>query len=581
MNFKIIMKRMFVLFTCLFCFILFGCTNEQGKMLDAPTIKIEGNVVSWDKIDGAAGYQLKIGINVIDTEDTKYTINIVENGNYEVSVRAYDSEKAYGKISNKLTYVVKNEKIELDAPVVMNDSNIVKWTIVANATSYEIYINDKLVNVVVENQYVFEETVAGTYKIKVKAISTDQKYLPSEFSNEVELIVQEQVVLKQLTAPVLKITDNTITWEKIENADRYFVYVNGELVETLEETSFTYNDAIYGDYVFTVKAVSDDNLHYIASEYSNKVSYYKPIQDTDLDLSKPVTMFTLNWKCITSFDENSTMIKGKKLGTLTDYQGLSYQFIKEGDFYRIKLDNGMYLTHKKNGDSDLFVAAPKVKENTQLYHVTPTGNSGFTFTLAPLSNPGYLVCEDGISGYHQYMKMEENGVIDSKQVWVLFNVNTTIGEDINAEEPKPTADMTKPLLMYTVSSTKLFTFTTEGLMVKGSEYNAETDQTAFAVQLIAEGDYYRIKLVDGYYLEYQKIDGKDSFVKAYKKADNSQLFIFKAVGQYYTIEPVNNAGYLICEDDGDGYHQYSDCGVDSQRWALVNVEVEMADDKTE
>ena len=581
MNFKIIMKRMFIVLTCLFCCVLFGCTKDKEKLLDAPTIKIDGNVVSWDKVAGAVGYQVKIGINVIDTEDTKYTININENGNYEISVRAYNSEKTYGKISNKLTYVVKNEKIELDAPFLVKDSNLVKWTVVTNATSYEVYVNDKLVKVVVENQYSFAETAVGTYKIKVKATSTDQKYLPSIFSNEVEFSIEGQITLKQLDAPVVKITDTTITWEKVEHADRYFIYVNGELVDTLEETTYTYNDAIYGDYVFTVKAVSDDNLHYIASENSNRVTYYKPIQSDDLDLSKPVCMFTLNWKYVPTFNDKMLMVKGQKLEAVSDYQGFSYQFIKEGNFYRIKLDNGMYLTHVKNGDSDLFIGAPKVNENTQLYHVTPTGTSGFTFTLAPLSNPGYLVCEDSINGYHQYMKMENDGVINSSQVWVLFNVNTTIDDDVIGEDQKPSADITKPVLMYTLSSSQLFTFSTNGLMVKGATYNAETDQTEFAVQLIAEGSYYRIKLADGYYLEYQKIDGVDRFVKTYKKVDDAQLFIFKTSGIYYTFAPVNNSGYLVCEDDYDGYHQYADCNADSQKWVLVNVEVEMADDKTE
>ena len=575
-------KSLFIGLMVLCLFVLSGCVTVVTSKLPAPVIELNENVVSWEVVENAVAYQVKVGINTYRVNETTYTIEITEPGSYEVSVKAYDSDDKLGNQSNKVIYVVEEQKtVKLDAPVAIKESNVVKWTTVENATGYEIYLNGELLKVLLTNEYTFDKTEPGTYTYTVKAISTNLSYTTSDMSNEVTFVIEEQVEMVKLATPVVTLTGTTVTWEAVEHADRYFVYVNGELIEIVTTPTYTYEEALYGEYSITVTAVSNDNAHYLTSDVSEPATFYKPIQDTDLDLSKPVSMFSLNWKTIPTFDESGKLVKGSLFGTISDYQGYSYQFVKDGDFYRIKLDNGMYLTHVKvTADIDAFIAAPKADSNSQLYHFTSTGTDGFMFTLAPLSNPGYLLCENGSNGYHQYMQMEDNGVVNPQQVWVLFNVDTDIAEDIIAEPVKPDADLEKPVLMYTVSSSKMPAFNEEGMMVKGEVYNAEADQTAAAFQLIKVGDHYKIKTADGYYLTYKK-DGGDIFYKSYRSDADNQLFIVAAAGENYTLAPVLNPGYLLCENGNGGYHQYSDCGVDSQRWVMVNVEVEIAEDQVE
>ena len=575
-------KRLVICLMVLCAIILSGCNMMGTIVLEAPVIELNDNIVSWEAVKDAAGYEVKVGINKYKVTETTYTIEITEPGSYEVSVSAYSQKDVLGKRSNKIIYVVEQpEIIKLDAPVAIKESNVVKWTTVANATGYELYLNGELLKVLLDTEHTFDKSEPGTYKYSVKAISTNPNYSTSEMSNEVEFVIAEEVEMVKLATPVVTLSGTTISWAEIEHADRYFVYVNGELVDIVTDPTFTYEEALYGDYSLTVSAVSNDNSRYLTSDTSDPVSYYKPIQDTALDLSKPVSMFTLNWKVIPTINENDEFVKGSAFGTISNYQGMSYLFIKDGDFYRIKLDNGMYLTHiKLSGSMDGFVAAPKAETPSQLYHFNTTGNDGFMFTLAPLSNPGYLVCENGSNGYHQYMQMEDNGVINPQQVWVLFNVNTTIADDVIAEPVKPDTDLTKPVLMYTISSSKMPAFNNERLMVKGETYNAEIDQTAAAFQLIQVGEYYMIKTADGYYLTYRK-DGGDKFYKEYKTGADNQLFILEPEDKNFKIFPVLNQGYVVCEDDYNGYHLYSFCGVDSQRWIMVNVETEIAEDKVE
>ncbi len=69
----------------------------------------------------------------------------------------------------------------------------------------------------------YESLPTGTYYIGVRAKAAN--YQDSDLSSTVSFT--------KLAAPVATASDTTVTWEAIDNAESYDVYVDGELYENV------------------------------------------------------------------------------------------------------------------------------------------------------------------------------------------------------------------------------------------------------------------------------------------------------------------------------------------------------------
>lgn len=97
--------------------------------------------------------------------------------------------------------------MDLAAPVVNLEGDVVSWEAVSNATSYMVYVNDKLVMTQTELSYVLTDYEVGSYEIYVKAISTDTlHYNPSDKSNVVKYTVSAEL----LNTTIYFVGDSTV-----------------------------------------------------------------------------------------------------------------------------------------------------------------------------------------------------------------------------------------------------------------------------------------------------------------------------------------------------------------------------------
>ena len=113
----------------------------KTKLATPSGIKVTMDSVSWDAVEGATGYTLKIGKNYYDTATTTFALtselNLPSTG-YEVSVKANASSSANDSIYSDSISVVRNHKIE---NIYYGDGKI-SWDPVYNAKSYIVKIND-------------------------------------------------------------------------------------------------------------------------------------------------------------------------------------------------------------------------------------------------------------------------------------------------------------------------------------------------------------------------------------------------------------------------------------------------------
>ena len=160
--------------------------------------------------------------------------------------------------------------------------------------------------------------------------------------------------------------------------------------------------------------------------------------------------------------------------------------------------------------------------------------------------------------------------------FVLMLVTLLVACNLNTNKEN-SLDITKPVVMYTLGSGNIISFDESGLMVQGEKYVEGNDYSANAIQLVAAGDYYKIKFTDGKYLEY-RLDGQNAtFHKKGLKDSDNQLFKLIEENGEYRFELKLTPNYIITEEDGQ-YISYFNVNDSSQVWKLVNVEATFAED---
>ena len=90
---------------------------------------------------------------------------------------------------------------------------------------------------------------------------------------DVHFEVDEGTKPAKLTAPVISLSDNVISWSAVEHADGYDVYEGTTKVVSQTSTTYTITQTAVGSYEYTVYATSTDTEKYTTSAASNKVTY--------------------------------------------------------------------------------------------------------------------------------------------------------------------------------------------------------------------------------------------------------------------------------------------------------------------
>ena len=256
-------------------------TGEQPVQLEAPVVSLVDNVISWNAVPHADKYEVYQGESkAAEVEGTSYTITVTQAGEYTYTVYAVSNDAAYSKSqsSHAVTYTVVPQQAEttpLYAPVISIVGNVISWNAVPHADKYEVYQGDSKVAEVTVTSYTVNITASGVYNFTVYALSDDAAYSPSEASNAVTYTVAQQPQgPTALDTPVLSLTGNILSWDKVQNASQYEVYRNGVLVDTVETLFYKIKENAGGTYNYQVKAIPKTGQNdYVASSLSEAKAY--------------------------------------------------------------------------------------------------------------------------------------------------------------------------------------------------------------------------------------------------------------------------------------------------------------------
>lgn len=284
------MKKMFAIFTLIvFSVFLVACDRLT---LDAPVISIDQGVVSWDAVDNADSYAVLIDQNdAISVNETSYDLK-QENlaaGTYSITVVAYTANLEEGSLpSNAVTYTVEASSTSLDAPdnLAISSSDILSWDQVNGATSYVVMVDSDEHQVSTNSFDLGALSLSdGSYQVSVIAKSSDDQ---SQASTALTYVVGSQTVVDQ--PQNLVITEDTLTWDQVDDATSYEVMIDGQTYTATNETFDL--DALslaVGSYQVTVKAINGS----ISSSASTAVTY-TVVADLDMDSVYATTLSAMD-----------------------------------------------------------------------------------------------------------------------------------------------------------------------------------------------------------------------------------------------------------------------------------------------
>lgn len=242
---------------------------------------------------------------------------------------------------------------QLQTPIVELSGATVSWQAVENADKYIVQVNDET-HETTELSYTVNANSPGQYEITVKAVSSDSKFKDSENSKKLLYVVSS----KQLNKPNITLNGNVISWNAVQNADKYEVYLNNVKVATQTVRTYNIDKTDVGSYSYTVKAVSD-NAVFTVSEASNAVVYV--INKTKLNA--PVLSLTDNvvsWEAVANCGAYEVFVNGVSKG---EQSALSYTIAETAV--------GSYsVTVIAKSASDKF--DDSAASNAQVYNIAPS-----------------------------------------------------------------------------------------------------------------------------------------------------------------------------------------------------------------
>lgn len=282
-----------------------------ANKLDKPALSLSGKTVTWQIIPNASSYDVYVNdVKAVTQIETEYTIATNNVGTYKIQVVAISSNALYTSSdkSDAVNYTV--ESTLLSPPVLTIDGNVVSWDAVPNAQSYEVFVNDRSVGKQSELTYEVTETAVGKYFVAVKAIAGSALYRDSGASYSVLYIVTIK-----LDAPELTVEGNVVSWDDVNNATGYEVYVDGAKRTETEQTTFTLADRENDSYTVTVKSISTDDT-YSTSDASNSVEIVVRTK-----LAAPQTTENegvIEWEAVENAHSYDVYINGIKKDAVTE-----------------------------------------------------------------------------------------------------------------------------------------------------------------------------------------------------------------------------------------------------------------------
>ena len=168
-------------------------TVNAVLQLAAPVLSVDGTTVSWNAVENASKYSVRINdATPVEQTETFYVLTVTAGGEYVIKVTAVSDDDNVEDSSAAQAKIIVEEKLGM--PVLITEGATVSWPAVANADGYCVKVDDGAWSAMqTETTYMLGKT-PGTYTVSVKAVADEEWYLDSDEA-------QTLVTVPDITAP--------------------------------------------------------------------------------------------------------------------------------------------------------------------------------------------------------------------------------------------------------------------------------------------------------------------------------------------------------------------------------------------
>ncbi len=254
-------------------------TKASATKIATPNLSLDDTTLTWDAVDGATEYEIYVNgeeiVAISSNTSLSYDISSLAVGKYEIYIVAITSDVKY--ISSDESNVVNY--VNLSTPSITLLDSTIYWTGIANASYYEVYIDSTLAATIPYSattnayNYTLQLSTPNTYSVYILAVSkVGETELFYNTSNIVEYTIAAPTPTLN-TPQVAYISQKTLSWDSVEDAEAYFVHINSNIVDNGTNTLIDLTNYIStaGTYNIYVTATADG---YNSSD-SNTVTYTK------------------------------------------------------------------------------------------------------------------------------------------------------------------------------------------------------------------------------------------------------------------------------------------------------------------
>ena len=288
--------RLLLVLTVLSLGVLAFTACEGGTKLTAPTnIKYDGTTITWNVVEGATGYTVKIN------DGNEYTVNSpsfaydASNANFSVVIKATSNKKSVAASDATTINFLPLEKI---SEVRFDEFGVASWDVVDTATAYAIRIDGKEVKTVTETTY--SEIPAGAHSFQVRPVVEGNPSYYSSWSNSRNINILGTVAKDDITY-----NNGVISWKYVSGAQGYEVRVNGNVIAEKNTGTSVLYDAQNVGFEVNIRAIGNGT-----TTYTGAMSEAKAFIFLDTVTNIVVEDGILKWEAIGGADGYKIKLNG-------------------------------------------------------------------------------------------------------------------------------------------------------------------------------------------------------------------------------------------------------------------------------
>ena len=239
------------------------------KTAQVSNFTLTNNILSFNGIEQSGGYELVLTSDN-ETKAVKSTANqfdLAENingsGTYSLSIRTLGTTKSGLTLANSNAVNTNLSIVKLSNPQVqgVNNLGVVSYSEIANASSYQIYLDNNYVATTSAVTYAlnFADLTSGSHTVKVQAIGNGTNIISSGLENAIEYEFSKLPTVSSVT-----VLNDVISFNGVEGAVNYSIKVNdaaailnGVNDEATEQTFKVTNSVVNGINYIKIVTIGD------------------------------------------------------------------------------------------------------------------------------------------------------------------------------------------------------------------------------------------------------------------------------------------------------------------------------------